>query len=913
LALLCIAALAVPGWISPPAAIHSGLSPAAPRTASSAQGWAAIPLAARAALSRGLGADEQSFFAERASSGAARLNNTTQRLHVTVTAGRIAVSGRRGLVLALSAPAVGRGAARTPLSRTTLVSVKKNEVEFASAGVDEWYANGPMGVEQGFTLGRRPAGSGPLTISQIISPDAVARVAPGGEGVTFSPAAASSHPASISYTNLLVTGANGGQVPARFAVSGSRLTITIADAHATYPLRVDPEFEQSAELTASDGASEDWLGNSLAISGRTIVAGAPKREISGEYARGVLYVFTEPSTGWANATQTAELTSSDGAGGDFFADTVAISGQTIVAGTNNHTVGSNTDQGAAYVFTEPAGGWVNATQTAELSASNIGANSGFGSGVAIQGQTIVVGAPGQGGAGAVYVYKEPAGGWANTNAQAAELTASDGVSGDGLGGGVAISGKTIVASAIGRKVGSNAEEGAMYVFSEPSGGWANATQTAELTATNATAKDLFSYALAISGPTIVTGTPFHKVGSNAYEGAVWVFSEPPGGWVNATQTAELSASDGGASSQLGNSVAVSGRTIVAGANEQTVEGVQEGVVDEYLEPADGWVNATQTNEMSSATAEAGEGFGYTAAMSGATIATGTYTRNVGGVYHAGMVYAFHPTVTSSTMDLTLSSPSIAANGTSTSTATVTVDDTSGNPVVGDTVGIASSGAQTVGPVTEGTTPGSYEATITSSTNAESAAITATDTTVSPSVSASATLTQTKTAETTIDEVIASSPPPAPGAAPLSAPAPATAPLIAPAPAPAPSNTFTFTGDPASSTSTGSVVKLSVSVPGPGAIEALATHSNVSDWAAASSSTLEPGAGRIAWGRASVVVKQAGTVKVTLFPNALGKRLIARDRRYGRALHLRVWVSYIPTGGTRRSFYVTVRVLKARSR
>ena len=86
--------------------------------------------------------------------------------------------------------------------------------------------------------------------------------------------------------------------------------------------------------------------------------------------QGAAYVFTEPGSGWANMTQTAKLTASDGAADDRFGDSVSISGNTVVVGAPNATVGGNSGQGAAYVFTEPGSGWANMTQTAKLTASD---------------------------------------------------------------------------------------------------------------------------------------------------------------------------------------------------------------------------------------------------------------------------------------------------------------------------------------------------------------------------------------------------------------------------------------------------------------------------------------------------------------------------------------------------------------
>ena len=91
------------------------------------------------------------------------------------------------------------------------------------------------------------------------------------------------------------------------------MLLRVDDAGARYPLRVDPVVQQ-AELTASDLGG--LLGASVAISGNTIVAGAPEATVNGNPYQGAVYVFVKPRGGWANATQTARLTASDGAAGD---------------------------------------------------------------------------------------------------------------------------------------------------------------------------------------------------------------------------------------------------------------------------------------------------------------------------------------------------------------------------------------------------------------------------------------------------------------------------------------------------------------------------------------------------------------------------------------------------------------------
>ena len=90
---------------------------------------------------------------------------------------------------------------------------------------------------------------------------------------------------------------------------------------------------QTAKLTASDGAADDYFGYSVSISGNTVVVGADSATVGGNAPGGGLR-FTEPGSGWANMTQTAKLTASDGAAGDRFGCSVSISGNTVVVGAD---------------------------------------------------------------------------------------------------------------------------------------------------------------------------------------------------------------------------------------------------------------------------------------------------------------------------------------------------------------------------------------------------------------------------------------------------------------------------------------------------------------------------------------------------------------------------------------------------
>jgi hypothetical protein len=241
---------------------------------------------------------------------------------------------------------------------------------------------------------------------------------------------------------------------------------------------------QTAELSASDHSNptggDEYFGWSVGVSGPTIVVGAYHQKGTGGYAApGEAYVFVMPPGGWVNAIQTAELTASDPNADEDLGWSVGVSGDTVVVGAPNREVGANLGQGTAYVFVMPTTGWVNATPTANLTASDAQAGDELGYSVAISGNTIVAGARARqigehDGQGVAYVWTEPSSGWVTTSADTAELTASDGSTADNLGESVAVSGTTVVAGAPRHYASSEtADYGAAYVFgpgSESNGG-----------------------------------------------------------------------------------------------------------------------------------------------------------------------------------------------------------------------------------------------------------------------------------------------------------------------------------------------------------------------------------------------------------------------------------------------------------
>jgi len=253
---------------------------------------------------------------------------------------------------------------------------------------------------------------------------------------------------------------------------------------------------ETAKLTASDVAYDGGLGSSVAIDGDTVVAGAPQSYPM----QGNAYVFVEPTSGWTDMTQTAELGPSDGFGYDNFGTSVSISGNTVLVGAPDN--GGSTQVGRTYVFVEPDGGWTNMTQTAELRASDGKIGYTFGWSVSISGATAVVGAPDHPNGGAAYVFVEPKGGWTSMK-QTAGL--ESGTSTGCMGWSTSIDGEVI----IGGSQCTSGLKGAAFVFLKPSGGWRNSSKpTLRLSIPFTYGQDYFGSSVAISGTTALVGAPY---------------------------------------------------------------------------------------------------------------------------------------------------------------------------------------------------------------------------------------------------------------------------------------------------------------------------------------------------------------------------------------------------------------------
>ena len=364
---------------------------------------------------------------------------------------------------------------------------------------------------------------------------------------------------------------------------------------AAYVFTRDPDsnlWKQVAKLTTSDGASNDNFGISVAVHDETIVVGAHLDDgtDSGGNAitdSGSAYVFTKPIDGWADATETAKLTASDGGAGDEFGYSVAVHDETIVVGAykaDGTDSGGNAiaDSGSAYIFTKPYIGWRNTDVSAKLTLNPSTASGEFGHSVAVLGDTVMIGATGvkliESGSnyvGAVYVFARPETGWADADTGSKpRLAASDGEGSDTFGWSVAMDGDTVVIGAHGDKTsidGNDVKTGSAYVFIEPDTGWATSTETIKLLATDGALNDEFGESVAVDGDTIVVGAHGHDANAVSNAGAAYVFTKPINGWDSdtedsITEAVKVIASDGAEDDLFGFSVAVDGDSLLVGAH-----------------------------------------------------------------------------------------------------------------------------------------------------------------------------------------------------------------------------------------------------------------------------------------------------------------------------------------------------------
>lgn len=325
---------------------------------------------------------------------------------------------------------------------------------------------------------------------------------------------------------------------------------------------------RTVKLTATDGAADDHFGLSVAIDGDVVLVSAPLDRVGNNIEQGSVYIFERNAGGSGKWGEVKKLVASDGAAFDQFGHSVAISGNTIIVGVPLDRVGENIFQGSVYIFERDAGGENNWGEVKQLLASEGAAGDRFGNSVAISQDTIVVGAP-FGGVGinsfpgSAYIFERNTRGevWGEVK----QLTASDGQESDFFGHSVAISGKTVIVGAPFHAIGSNKRQGSAYIFERTAGIGDVWGETRKLDALDGEAGDLFGASVSISGDIALVGAHSDDVEDNSEQGSAYIFSRNTGGSGNWGEVRKLTASDGAANDEFGISASISGDTLVVSA------------------------------------------------------------------------------------------------------------------------------------------------------------------------------------------------------------------------------------------------------------------------------------------------------------------------------------------------------------
>lgn len=359
---------------------------------------------------------------------------------------------------------------------------------------------------------------------------------------------------------------------------------------AAYVYRKGPQgWAQEAYLKASNAYAGDRFGHSVAIDGDLVIVGAAHEQSSSTgidslkvldpgSERGAAYLFRRDANGdWS---EEAYIKSPNNDSGDQFGESVAVSGNRVVIGAIGESgfegfpeVNGIPKSGAAYVVERQAGQW---KHVAYLKAQNADPWDGFGDAVAVYGDTVVVGAPGEesaagginGGiwdnsldfAGAAYVFVGNNESWTQ-QAYVKPATPSNLAR---FGTALTLYGDQLV---VGSPGGGS---GKAYVFRRSSGTW---SPEASLVASNGEPNDLFGTSIDSFGDLLVVGSSAEgseSFGVNGDQddnhgffcGAAYVFRRKSGDW---EQIAYLKGSNVGDSYYFGTASAISSDTVIIGA------------------------------------------------------------------------------------------------------------------------------------------------------------------------------------------------------------------------------------------------------------------------------------------------------------------------------------------------------------
>lgn len=353
---------------------------------------------------------------------------------------------------------------------------------------------------------------------------------------------------------------------------------------------------QQAHLTPADSHLGQEFGRSIAVDGDTLVIGASRDQAAGVWA-GAVYVYVRSGTAWSLQTK---LVPSDLTQGNFLGRAVAIEGDTLVAGAPGQS------SGAVYVFVRQGTSW---TQQAKLTTAS-GVSLGLGGSVDLDGDTVIAGATGANvlgsASGAAHVYVRNGAAWSHQQT----LTASDGDANDLFGWSVAIDGERAMVGAY----MDTFDTGKAYVFARNGANW---SEQAVLTASNAQIGAHFGMDVDIDEDTAIVGAYYASPSNVVRAGSAYVYVRQGVAW---QEQAVLVASDLDVTDQFGAAVALKGEVAVIGANGDD-HGATTAAGSAYVfgRAGSAWV---QRSKLVPTSIQAGYRFGSSVDFSGSTVVGG---------------------------------------------------------------------------------------------------------------------------------------------------------------------------------------------------------------------------------------------------------------------------------------------------
>ena len=342
----------------------------------------------------------------------------------------------------------------------------------------------------------------------------------------------------------------------------------------------------------TNGADNDRFGYGVAISGEYVIVGAYFDDDNQQTDSGSAYIFKWGGSSWS--PYQAKITAGSNAEANaWFGSVVSIDGDYAIVGADHEDAGSLTDSGAAYIFVRNSTSW--SRQVRLTAAANGEAEAYFGCSVDISGNYAIVGAhhetvSGMSSTGAAYIFMRSGTSWSR---QARITAGSDAAADDRFGAGVSIYGDYVV---VGAPCNDDTAQnsGSAYVFQRSGTSW---NQVAKLTASDAGFYDQFAESVSISGDCVVVGSLSDDWGDMSGAGSAYIFEQPSGGWANMTETAKLTASDAEAYDYMGMSVDISGDYAIVSSHEEDTNGTQSGSAYIFEKPSSGWANMTETAKV----------------------------------------------------------------------------------------------------------------------------------------------------------------------------------------------------------------------------------------------------------------------------------------------------------------------------